>query len=721
MQTNRNSTRRSLLVSATALILSIAMLVGTTFAWFTDSASTGVNKIQAGNLDIDVMYANTPDGTYTSIENVDDLFVAPNGATKGLWEPGHTEVAYLKVVNNGTLYLKYQFRVDAASEVIGKSVLGNDIKLSEILKFAATDPTDAVPAEYTRASAQAAAEASGSNLLGYTTSTKTLAPGDSQYITLVVYMPETTGNEANYRGNAVPTINFKLTALATQVEAESDSFGDDYDEDAWDDALLVTTAEDLKAAIAAGNEEIMLANHIALNEALEIPAGTTLSLNLNGKTLENEEGYAFESKGNLTISGEGTIAGKGGIRATAGTLTINGGNYYGDSDWNHGTYQHAIKAENANVVINGGNFDATVNGQTNAMLNACENATITINGGNFKNVKGDLTQFAPYIATYEKNGKIVINNGTFYGGWRFNGETATTDIYGGNFTVGFDGQSFHANSTHRVTVSGGTFVAAANAKLTDKVKNNEVIAKGYKAVESSGAWTVVPEDAIVNSQAAFDAAIARGKTNIYLAAGNYTMVNTNYDVTISGTSDAILTLPRGVTGNSNTITFDGITVVGITTVNSDGKADWYTTQLNGATKAVYRNCTIKGLITGYCDSDFINCVFENNFTDEYSVYCYSGSTYNFTDCTFNTDCSKAIKVYDEGSSAANGRTVNVTNCKFVASGFDKAAVEIDSTRNGKYVVNITNCEINEFYSKLWNDKGTNSVVTVDGVTAVATA
>ena len=106
MQTNRNSTRRSLLVSATALILSIAMLVGTTFAWFTDSASTGVNKIQAGNLDIDVMYANTPDGTYTSIdENVADLFVAPNGATKGLWEPGHTEVAYLKVENKGTLAL----------------------------------------------------------------------------------------------------------------------------------------------------------------------------------------------------------------------------------------------------------------------------------------------------------------------------------------------------------------------------------------------------------------------------------------------------------------------------------------------------------------------------------------------------------------------------------------------------------------------------------------
>ena len=126
---------------------------------------------------------------YTSIENVADLFVAPTGATKGLWEPGHTEVAYLKVVNNGTLALKYHFMVDAASEVIGKSVLGNDIKLSEILKFAATEPSEAAPTAYTRESAQAAAETSTGNLLGYATKTETLAPGAAHYIALVVYMP----------------------------------------------------------------------------------------------------------------------------------------------------------------------------------------------------------------------------------------------------------------------------------------------------------------------------------------------------------------------------------------------------------------------------------------------------------------------------------------------------------------------------------------------------
>ena len=118
----KNATRSALFTSIISLLLCVSMLVGTTFAWFTDEVVSGTNVIAAGNLDIDVMYANTPGGTYTSIENKADLFVAPTGATKGLWEPGHTEVAYLKVVNNGTLALKYQFLVDAASEVIGKSV-----------------------------------------------------------------------------------------------------------------------------------------------------------------------------------------------------------------------------------------------------------------------------------------------------------------------------------------------------------------------------------------------------------------------------------------------------------------------------------------------------------------------------------------------------------------------------------------------------------------------
>ena len=55
--TNRKVTRRALLLSLLAVVMCIVMLVGTTFAWFTDTASTAVNKIQSGNLDVQLEYS----------------------------------------------------------------------------------------------------------------------------------------------------------------------------------------------------------------------------------------------------------------------------------------------------------------------------------------------------------------------------------------------------------------------------------------------------------------------------------------------------------------------------------------------------------------------------------------------------------------------------------------------------------------------------------------
>ena len=169
----------------------------------------------------------------------------------------------------------------------------------------------------------------------------------------------------------------------------------------------------------------------------------------------------------MTISGNGSLGsdGLGGIRSHGGKIVINDGTFTGSSDWNKGTYQHILKAVNTEVEINGGTFDATIGGMTNAMINVSENSVVTINGGTFKNVNGVIPQFAPYMFTYEKNGKLIIKDGDFYGGWRFNGETATTDIYGGNFTVSYDGQSFHANSTHVLTIYGGTFSLENGGKL----------------------------------------------------------------------------------------------------------------------------------------------------------------------------------------------------------------------------------------------------------------
>ena len=83
------STKRALITSALAILMCAAMLIGATFAWFTDTASTGVNKIQAGNLDIEVEY--TLDGKiWNNLDEATDIF------QKGLWESGHTEVVALK-------------------------------------------------------------------------------------------------------------------------------------------------------------------------------------------------------------------------------------------------------------------------------------------------------------------------------------------------------------------------------------------------------------------------------------------------------------------------------------------------------------------------------------------------------------------------------------------------------------------------------------------------
>ena len=100
--TNRKSTKRALLGSVVAMVLCLAMLVGATFAWFTDTASTGVNKIQAGNLDVKLMYS-TDMQTWKEATDQTKLF-----DDNALWEPGYTQVVYLKIVNAGNLALKYE-------------------------------------------------------------------------------------------------------------------------------------------------------------------------------------------------------------------------------------------------------------------------------------------------------------------------------------------------------------------------------------------------------------------------------------------------------------------------------------------------------------------------------------------------------------------------------------------------------------------------------------
>lgn len=226
-------TKRALLTSVLALVLSLAMLAGSTFAWFTDTASTGVNRIVSGNLDVGLQYWGVgEDGqkTWLTAESSEELF-----DENALWEPGYTQIVYLKVKNNGNLALTYAMQITPVRETVGINVDGEQFKLSDYIKFAWTTFTadgDGAPVALDREGAQAGVGEGAQ--LGTTLHRQAAEPmeaGAEELVALVAWMPENVGNEANY-STVQPTIELSLKVLATQAAVESDSFDTTYDEDA---------------------------------------------------------------------------------------------------------------------------------------------------------------------------------------------------------------------------------------------------------------------------------------------------------------------------------------------------------------------------------------------------------------------------------------------------------------------------------------------------------
>ena len=294
MNNNQKATKRALLTSVMALVMCVVMLVGTTFAWFTDTASTAVNKIQAGNLDVKLSYL-TKENVWQEVTDTTKLFDG-----EAFWEPGHTEVAYLKVENVGNLALKYQLSVNVANEVTGTSVLNNTIKLSEYIKMGVVDDQSTAFAD--RNAARTAVQDAG-NIATHTKDGKIAAGGAAQYVAMVVYMPETIGNEANYVGETVPSIELGVKLYATQDTVENDSFNNQYDKDA-DYAVKVRTAEELKAALEK-DDNVILTEDIRLPDDWT-PAGNgtrsgasftgdsyTGIFNGDGKTISNVKNSLF--------------------------------------------------------------------------------------------------------------------------------------------------------------------------------------------------------------------------------------------------------------------------------------------------------------------------------------------------------------------------------------------------------------------------------------------
>ena len=331
---NKRATKRALLTSVMALVMCVVMLVGTTFAWFTDTASTGVNKIQAGNLDIELAYKNTYIPDETPI--LDGGFAAVTENTKvfdedALWEPGHVEYVVLKISNAGTLALKYKLGINIANETGSTNVYDKPFNLSDYIKFAVLDG-DRTEDDFDRDTLVAAATAADNYVLsaGYTDEDY-LLKGTNKIVTLVVWMPTTVGNEANHKpGAATPSIGLGISVAATQYTYESDSFDEKYDEDAAypvivsnqqqaNDAITKATDKKVNISIASG-QTITLDNGIAnegdksrditfVGDGSQTVDVITNAVSAEGGQLNYQRGSTFTFE-NMTIqAGEGDFDG----------------------------------------------------------------------------------------------------------------------------------------------------------------------------------------------------------------------------------------------------------------------------------------------------------------------------------------------------------------------------------------------------------------------------
>ena len=351
---NKRATKRALLTSVMALVMCVVMLVGTTFAWFTDTASTGVNKIQAGNLDVKLMYS-TDMQRWTEATEQTKLF-----DDNALWEPGYTQVVYLKVVNAGNLALKYEagFSKNYTSNR-GKNVNGDWYRVDNYLKIGTAETTTKFENREDVWSAIAATEKTLSKDVMLTNGWITLEAGEeSAPFAVAIYMPTSVGNEANASKNRPSKVTgLGIEVRATQATVENDSFGPDYDANA---ATVLDRVE-------YTDGEHTVTGNIQANGAYGAIHGTgTAKITVDATTVYGT--YVSNYAMAVCASGRSEITIKGGEfanQAPAGS-----------------TLSLIYAQDNAKITIEGGTFKCVSPAWT-LNCNDSDAATITVKGGSF--------------------------------------------------------------------------------------------------------------------------------------------------------------------------------------------------------------------------------------------------------------------------------------------------------------------------------------------------
>lgn len=470
------STKKSLVGSALVLLLCLVMLVGTTFAWFTDSVTSAGNKIQAGKLNIDLLVKDTWDGEYKSVkESKEAIF------DHDKWEPGYTDVKYIKVETTGNLALKYTLSITPYDAVEAGD-------LAEVIDvYYAPEAVRVIDRD-----------TSGLKKLGTlkdvfdgaenTVISDTLIPepkdGDTadteDFATIVLKMQETAGNE--YQGLSVGG-GFDLRLLATQYTYEEDSFDDQYDAGA-EYAINSGDYDSLQEAVDAANGyTVNVEGNQSLTTALNISNDITLNLGSSVIDGENNGGNGVnirsDSKNVVIRAGTGGIAMDSerciAVSARNSDITIDGGNYSVEGT-NNAYFMEDRSGGSNNVTVQ----NITYTGDRGVQFSNSDNNTIL--------VKDSSITATGYSAIFigGNNNVCTLENVTINGNRVMAADSSHTGsdgysiIYIKSGTYNCD---LVTNENCTISITGGSF----------SDNPTEYLADGYKAERIDGMWVVSAE------------------------------------------------------------------------------------------------------------------------------------------------------------------------------------------------------------------------------------
>lgn len=397
------------------------------------------------------------------------------------------------------------------------------------------------------------------------------------------------------------------------------------------------------AVAAADNNTVTLLKDVTAD--ITIPAGKTMTLDLNGKTLTNVNDHTILNNGNLTITGTGkvdNISHAKGALYNKGTVVVNGGTFdrskengktsndSGSNSW------YTIKNVGSMTIHDGATVQTAGNNTTlgkfsslvsNGYFNAgdytnnrgLEQPILTIDGGTFR---GGLNTIKN-----DDHAKLTINGGTFSNYYQAVVQNHNiAEITGGTFTAASDANAktygiYNCGCGAEIdlgtlTVSGGTFTGATYAVADVSSENADVTISGGQFAGTKAA--------IVKS--------STSKATIAVSGGKF---SSDPSVYVVGN------------GNTNIVKRDG----------SEGAYTYTVLAKSGLTSGVYLTNPSGALASNYYVSSTANGVWTVSYSAPYSG---GSSSYDPTYSVSTPSKTEHGTVTVSPKNASKGDTVTVT-------------------------------------------------------------